>query len=190
MQPAEGTMRISTATLGVSVMTILFVFIPWGSVSLNAALGWPVLFFPGSAELGGVLILVGIFGALACTRMFRLVGHGTPVPTEPARELIESGPYRFSRNPIYVADLAILLGIALHRGELMLFVYGAAFAVVANSWVVYHEEPILEQRFGDRYRTYCNAVPRWVGYRRRGQPKPLQPTRAALTDNGHPASRL
>ena len=146
-------------------MATMFVFLPWGCVVLNAALGWPAFFFPGSVEMGGVLIIVGILGALMCSRMFRLVGHGTPVPTEPARELIESGPYRFTRNPIYVADMAILVGIALHRGEPMLFVYSAAFAVAAHYWVVCHEEPVLEQRFGEGYRIYCNAVPRWVGHR-------------------------
>jgi protein-S-isoprenylcysteine O-methyltransferase Ste14 len=117
--------------------------------------------------VGGVLILVGIVGALMCSRMFRVVGHGTPVPTEPARELIESGPYRYSRNPIYIADLMILVGIALHHGELMLFMYSAVFAVAAQLWVVCHEEPVLERRFGDHYRAYCNAVPRWVGGRGR-----------------------
>lgn len=117
--------------------------------------------------MGGALIIVGIVCVLMCSRMFRHVGHGTPVPTEPARDLIESGPYRFSRNPIYIADLAVLAGIALHRGELMLFVYGAVFAVAVELWVVWLEEPVLERRFGAHYRAYCNAVPRWLGTRRR-----------------------
>jgi len=156
-------MRFSTAALGATVMATVFVLMPWMCVVLNAAVGWPHLFFPGSTVIGGLLIIAGAAGALMCSRTFRRVGFGTPVPTEPARELIESGPYRFSRNPIYIAEFAILVGIALHRGELMLFAYGAAFLAAAHVWVVRHEEPVLEQRFGDRYRAYCNAVPRWIG---------------------------
>ncbi len=158
-------MRLSTAALGLTVVATVFVFIPWLCVLLNAALAWPTLSFPGSTMMGGVLIVVGICGAIMCSHVFRRVGHGTPVPTEPPRELIESGPYRLSRNPIYVADIVILVGLALHRGELMLLIYSAAFAVAAHGWVVLHEEPILEERFGDRYRAYREVVPRWVGRR-------------------------
>ncbi len=161
-------MRFSTAALATTVMATVFLFIPWLCVALNGALGGPTLLFPGSRRMGGVLIVVGIVGALTCSHMFRRFGHGTPVPVEPARELIESGPYRFSRNPIYIADLAILVGIALHRGELLLFVYSGVFAAAAHYWVVRHEEPVLEERFGDQYRAYRDAVPRWVGRGARG----------------------
>jgi len=108
-------------------------------------------------------MLVGIACAVACSHLFRRVGQGTPIPIEPARALIASGPYRLSRNPIYIADVVILLGLSLHRGELMLFVYTAAFALAVHYWVVSHEEPVLRKRFGERYREYCATVPRWIG---------------------------
>jgi protein-S-isoprenylcysteine O-methyltransferase Ste14 len=160
--------RLSTAALGVAFGVTLFVALPAACVALNAMLALPVLEFPGSRAAGGILMIAGIASAVTCSRLFRTIGHGTPIPIEPARELIASGPYRFSRHPIYVADVVILLGLGLHRGELLLFAYTAVCALALHSWVVSHEEPVLKQRFGARYDVYCAAVPRWIG---RGRPR-------------------
>jgi protein-S-isoprenylcysteine O-methyltransferase Ste14 len=168
--------RTSTAALGLGFMATAFVAMPAAGIQLNSALGWPLVSFQGSRVIGGVLMLVGIGGAIACSHMFRQVGRGTPIPIEPAQVLIASGLYRYSRNPIYVADLLVLVGLALHRGEFALFVYAAMFAAAVHAWVVHREEPVLAERFGDRYRAYCDAVPRWIGRARpvradRGAPR-------------------
>jgi len=94
------------------------------------------------------------------------------VPTQPPTRLVVDGLYLYSRNPIFVADVAILLGLFLHRGELLLLLYAGLVTVVAHALVVLREEPELRRRFGEEYARYEHAVPRWIAPLRR-TPRPL-----------------
>jgi protein-S-isoprenylcysteine O-methyltransferase Ste14 len=156
--------------LGAGVIGAIFVVVPMGLVALNEALEWPRWHSGIGAALGGVLVLTGIAVAAYCTRLFRRIGQGTPVPISPPTRLVISGLYRYSRNPIYIADVMILLGLFLHRGELTLLLYVIAFALAAHAVVVWREEPELLARFGTAYRRYMEAVPRWIGPRRGSHP--------------------
>ena len=155
-------MKLPTLGLGIVVIGSVFVIGPIAMVELNEALAWPRWQSHVGRISGAGLILVGIAIALYCSRLFSVVGAGTPVPTEPPKHLVATGLYRYSRNPIYVADIAILLGLFLQRGELSLLLYAGAFAAVAHWWVVHREEPDLSERFGEKYVRYMQSVPRWV----------------------------
>jgi protein-S-isoprenylcysteine O-methyltransferase Ste14 len=69
---------------------------------------------------------------------------------------------------MYVAYVAILLGLFLDRGELSLVLYAVIWAAVEASWVVWREEPELRRRFGEEYVRYTQQVPRWIPQRLRG----------------------
>jgi protein-S-isoprenylcysteine O-methyltransferase Ste14 len=70
--------------------------------------------------------------------------------------------YRYSRNPMYVGVLTVILGWAvLHRSPAILL-YALAVGVCVYSFVVFGEEPRLRKRFGTEYEQYCAEVPRWL----------------------------
>src|SRR5438093_3833415 len=77
--------------------------------------------------LGGMLIAAGLPVLIASFARFALDGLGTPAPIAPPRDLVIRGAYRYVRNPIYVALLAIVFGQALLFGNLDLLWYGALF---------------------------------------------------------------
>jgi protein-S-isoprenylcysteine O-methyltransferase Ste14 len=159
-------MKLSTAGMAATVLGVIFVLGPIGMVQLNEACDWPRWQSGAGSAIGAGLLLAGIAMAAYCSNLFSRVGEGTPVPTEPPKRLVVSGLYRFSRNPIYVAHLAFLLGLFLHRGELSLLLYAALYAGVLQVWIVGGEEPELRQRFGEEYERYMREVPRWIGIRR------------------------
>jgi protein-S-isoprenylcysteine O-methyltransferase Ste14 len=159
-------MRRPTLALGTAVIGTVFVLLPLALVQLNAACRWPRWDSPLGGVVGGVLMLGGVGVAAYCSHLFLRVGDGTPVPIEPPRRLVVGGLYRYSRNPIYVAEVAILVGLFLHRGELSLLLYAAIIAVALHFWIVYREEPELRSRFGEAYARYMQSVPRWIAIRR------------------------
>src|SRR5882724_10110921 len=110
------------------------------------------------------LALVVLGGALAvwCILTFALVGKGTPAPFDPPRKLVAAGPYRWSRNPMYIGAGIALCGAALFYQSAALVAFAAGFLVVTHLFVVFYEEPTLERTFGAQYADYRNAGARWV----------------------------
>src|SRR5258705_5762308 len=93
---------------------------------------------------------------------FCTAGAGHPAPIAPTRNLVVTGLYRYVRNPIYVADVAIDLGQAVLLGEWRLIVYGALLWLAFHVFVVAYEEPTLERTFGREYEAFRAAVPRSI----------------------------
>jgi protein-S-isoprenylcysteine O-methyltransferase Ste14 len=93
-------------------------------------------------------------------------GGGTPAPVAPTEQLVVGGYYRYVRNPMYLAVIAVVLGQALLFGQPLLFVYTAAVAAAVVSFAHWYEEPALRRRFGEQYDRYRRAVPGWVPRRR------------------------
>lgn len=162
-------MRPGTLALGAAVIGTALGLLPFAMVRLNAALGWPRWESDAGRVAGTVLIAAGAALALYCSRLFARLGQGTPVPIEPPRKLVVAGAYRWSRNPIYVADVTMLTGIFLYRGELALLLYVAFFALASHLVIVWREEPELRARFGEAYDAYVRRVPRWLGLPRAGE---------------------
>jgi protein-S-isoprenylcysteine O-methyltransferase Ste14 len=94
-------------------------------------------------------------------RVFRRTGQD-PRPWEPTPEIISTGVYRFTRNPMYVgmALLQIAIGIGLANGWIIIFVPVVLAAVYATA--VRHEELYLQRKFGDVYIRYKATVRRWL----------------------------
>ena len=117
------------------------------------------------------MLMAGAGVSLACSSLLRRVGHGTPVPIDPPQQLVVSGLYRHTRNPIYVADALLLTGIYLLQGSLTLLLYTLCFVVGIHLFLVRWEEPALRRRFGDDYVAYTRHVPRWIGAKLRQRPR-------------------
>lgn len=125
----------------------------WGLDGLAAAL--PVL-------LGAALIAAGFALWLWTVRLFARIGKGTLSPWDPTRRLVVQGPYAHVRNPMISAVLAALLGEAALFGSPGILILAAAFLAINHAFFLLHEEPGLERRFGEEYRDYKRAVPRWI----------------------------
>jgi protein-S-isoprenylcysteine O-methyltransferase Ste14 len=105
--------------------------------------------------VGSVLLLV-------CVREFYVAGRGTLAPWAPPTSLVATGPYKWSRNPMYVAVLLILTGWAIGFQSWDMALYAVVVAVVFHVRVVLHEEPWLARTFGDVWTQYRAQVPRWL----------------------------
>jgi protein-S-isoprenylcysteine O-methyltransferase Ste14 len=112
--------------------------------------------------LGGVLIVAGAPGLVDSFARFALEGLGTPAPVAPTRKLIVTGLYRYVRNPMYIAVVAVILGQALLFGDERLLGYGALFWLACHVFVVTYEEPTLRRTFGLEYEAFRANVRRWI----------------------------
>jgi protein-S-isoprenylcysteine O-methyltransferase Ste14 len=112
----------------------------------------------------GLLALTpGLVLLFWCVREFYVAGKGTLAPWEPPRHLVVSGPYGFSRNPMYIAVLLVLIGWATGFRSRGLAIYAAAIAVAFHLRVILAEEPFLAETHGQQWREYRARVPRWLG---------------------------
>lgn len=110
---------------------------------------------------GVVLLVLGVLIYLWCSAEFTFRGHGTPSPTDPPRELVVTGLYRYSRNPMYVGVASTLFGTALFFQSADVLLYATLVLLAFHLRVIYYEEPTLERSFGASFRRYREEVPRW-----------------------------
>lgn len=156
----------------VLLKTIIFTFVVPGTVTvlvpywlLSSRSAPPPMNIGWVRFVGLVPILLGISIYLWCAWDFTFAGRGTPAPIDPPKELVMRGLYRYSRNPMYVGVLSVLLGEALVLRSQRLFEYTAVVFGFFYLFVLLYEEPILRQKFGESYQAYCRAVPRWLPLR-------------------------
>jgi len=125
----------------------------WGSVS---SLEW----LPRCAGVGLLTGGLMLFGW--CVKLFAQIGQGTLAPWDPTRKLVAVGPYRYVRNPMISGVFTMLLGLALIWGSWVVGLWALLFFVVNHTYFILSEEPGLERRFGDSFRTYKANVARWI----------------------------
>lgn len=125
-------------------------FVPTGVLSLIFArsFGWLLIF------LAAVIIVL-------CWRQF--VTHQTHIHTaRPATALIQTGLYRFSRNPIYAAFVLSLIGLGIAFNSLWIALTSIPFIFIVNWGVISREEAYLTEKFGEEYTLYKSQVRRWI----------------------------
>ena len=126
----------------------------------------PVVSFPVPWLLGfgAGLVILGVAVSVAGKRHFQRVGTNVYTFEEPG-ELVTDGPYRFSRNPMYLGLVLAGIGAALVSASLSALVLAAAFATTVRCWYIAFEERAMRRQFGDAYEAYCRQVRRWFGRR-------------------------
>jgi len=124
---------------------------------------WPLPFFPRALALPVGSSLVVIAMALFSYSVRQLRTAGTPVPgNRPTTVIVRTGPYRFGRNPIYLAFSLLHLGIAIWVNSLWLIATLIAAVALMALVVIPREERYLEGKFGAEYLDYKAAVRRWL----------------------------
>jgi protein-S-isoprenylcysteine O-methyltransferase Ste14 len=136
------------------------------AVIAGLALNWlmPLPFLPAdlpASWLGGMVFVVAL--ALFAWAIVTITRAGSNVPTNlPTTAIVGSGPYRFTRNPIYLGMFLGLIGLAIAFDNLWMLMMLVPFALVIRYGVVAREEAYLERKFGDDYRGYRSRVRRWL----------------------------
>ena len=134
------------------VVPVWLVSLPGGRIEIAAA-----------RFVGAPLLAAGCWLLLDCVFVrFAHEGRGTLAPIDPPRFVVHGGAYRVVRNPMYVANLAIVVASGLLFQSWFLFVWAAVLAVAFHLFVIGYEEPTLARRFGDDYQTYRQHVGRWI----------------------------
>ena len=141
--------------------------IAWAvAVLAGLALNWlmPLPFIPAAVPAGGLGAMVFALAlALVAWAIVTMTRAGSNVPTSrPTTTIVNTGPYRFTRNPIYLGMVLGLLGLTIALNSLWLLLTLVPFALVIRYGVVAREEAYLERKFGDDYRRYRARVRRWL----------------------------
>jgi protein-S-isoprenylcysteine O-methyltransferase Ste14 len=134
-----------------------------GAFLIALALHWlePLPIFGRGFWPGLALVAVGV--ALAIWGRNTLVAAGTNVnPYRPSTAIVDSGPYRFTRNPLYVSLTLMFLGLTLALDTWWGFILLVPVLIVMHLGVIRREERYLEGKFGDSYRRYRDEVRRYL----------------------------
>lgn len=111
--------------------------------------------------LGGVLVVLG-FSVMMWARILFTFRNTTLFVGKPSSHLVCEGPFRFSRNPMYVGVIVSLLGVALWVGTVPMYVALFFTFLVLNFFHIPREEQMLRESFGERYLAYSKEVRRWL----------------------------
>jgi protein-S-isoprenylcysteine O-methyltransferase Ste14 len=123
----------------------------------------PLPFLPGTLAVPLGLPLVAVAIALFSCSVAKFRTAGTPIPArKPTTTIVRSGPYRFSRNPIYLAFSLFQLGIAIWVDSVWLLATLVGAVALMHYVVIPREEHYLEQKFGAHYLDYKASVRRWL----------------------------
>ncbi|MDX2206818.1 MAG: isoprenylcysteine carboxylmethyltransferase family protein [Gemmatimonadales bacterium] len=123
---------------------------------------WPLAVVPSelARPLGIALMALGVVVIPALLAFRRARTHAEP--WKPTKALVTEGPYRFTRNPMYLGITLGYLGVAIWRNVAWPVIALPAVLWVMQVGVIAREERYLESLFGERYREYCRRVRRWI----------------------------
>jgi protein-S-isoprenylcysteine O-methyltransferase Ste14 len=147
-----------SAVFFVAAPVVVAGLIPWSITQWRVRLEWPT-----PVRIAGlVLVVVGAAVLVLAFARFVVEGLGTPAPIAPTQHLVVGGLYRYVRNPMYLAVVAVIVGQALWFGDPALLGYAAVVWLAVAAFVLGYEEPHLTERFGEEYADYRNAVRAWI----------------------------
>ncbi|MBK9271839.1 MAG: isoprenylcysteine carboxylmethyltransferase family protein [Saprospiraceae bacterium] len=133
--------------------------IPWWLIKNNNN-------FPENLNLlhfiAALIFMIGLSGLLWCISLFAIAGKGTLSPIDPTQQMVDSGLYCYSRNPMYVCVISMLLAKSLFFRSYTLLIYTLFVFCVFQLFILLHEEPRMLRKFGESYRQYQSQTPRWL----------------------------
>ena len=146
--PVAQVIITAAAMYGVSKMVPSLTFLLNGSTALALALG-----------LGVIGMSLGVMGV---TQFRKAQTTPNPQALEKVSSLVTSGIYRYSRNPMYLGLVLILLGWAFYLSHFLAFVLLPVFILYMTRFQIQPEEQMMARKFGKTYQAYLNKVRRWI----------------------------
>jgi protein-S-isoprenylcysteine O-methyltransferase Ste14 len=147
------------------VRNLLFTLVVPGTVAVYIPLLITPDRSPAPMPVRAVAILLLVAGSAVyawCVWDFAIQGRGTPAPIDAPKKLVVRGLYRYTRNPMYLGVLTVILGWAVLFRSAMLLAYALAVASCFHLFVVFYEERRLHREFGGEYDLYRARVARWL----------------------------
>ena len=139
------------SAIAIAVLANLAYALPWFTPPLSDllfAIGW---------------LLIAAVVAIDLAAMRTLARANTTIlPHRGAEHLVTGGPYAISRNPIYLANTLLMIGVGLVSGIAWFIVFAVVAAFLTQKLAIEREEKHLDHRFGKRYRDYRKKVRRWI----------------------------
>ncbi len=121
-------------------------------ISLPNFLEWfSILFF-----------LLGLSLLIWSISIFSIYSEGTISPIDPSNKLVLQGPYKYSRNPMYLGVLMCLISEAIYFSSTALFLYTLSMFLLFHTFIIFHEEPRQKKIFGKPFEKYLDSVNRWI----------------------------
>lgn len=123
----------------------------------------PLAFIPSMIwrNFGLLLTFIGFLLGIGALIEFRKA-RTTLDPHGSAKQVVTSGIYRFTRNPIYLGFLLMVIGLPLNSGLIWGIVMAPLYMIVMTRLIIEHEEAYLEKKFKDQYTSYKSRVRRWL----------------------------
>ncbi len=136
----------------VAMMLVLERYVPVGLLDFN-----------GHRIVANAFFWFGILcGALGMWEFYKASTTIDPHSAERVSTLVQTGIYRFSRNPMYVALVSIMISVGFYLGDLLMLSVAPIFILYIHYLQIIPEEEALEQKFGDEFREYKSEVRRWL----------------------------
>jgi protein-S-isoprenylcysteine O-methyltransferase Ste14 len=140
---------------------LLYAFALFGGLFVNREWPWPVDGGPLVMVVATILCAGAVTLTLAAVGSFRRA-RTTVIPRRPATAFVVSGPYQFTRNPMYVSMAGLTAGLGLFAHTWWPLVLLVPVLVIVRFAVIAREERYLSRRFGDDYVAYTRRVRRWL----------------------------
>ncbi len=137
---------------------VLFIAAAWVLGQAVATPRFLPVFFTGL----GVLLVLGGFLLMLWSVLTMVRAKTTPVPRRDPSAIVTSGPFSFSRNPIYLGDAMILLGLILWWQAWIALILVPIFMLLIQGRFILDEEKRLASQFGDDFLRYCGNTRRWI----------------------------
>ncbi|MHA2202305.1 MAG: methyltransferase family protein [Candidatus Hodarchaeales archaeon] len=165
----EVVLALIVVTIAATIVSIILTFILRDTVGREIVL---LILFPVDIRIPFPINLCGIllvfFGFLLIiwanyTLLFvGRIGVEAREPFHVPDTLVIEGPYRFSRNPIYLSVIIMALGAAIMMGSLTIFILSVVLFLIFQTWFISWEEKKLEEAFGEEYLEFKKRVRRWI----------------------------
>lgn len=140
---------------------VLFILFALTMILLHILHLSPSLITGGVRLLGVPIFIAALTLSIFGSRLFKTRGANIQTFEEPTA-LVTDGPFRWTRNPMYLGFVLALLGIAIGLGSLIPFILVLVFLVICDHWYIAIEEKAMLLKFGTRYEAYQKQVRRWI----------------------------
>jgi len=153
----HAAVRIPPPVLVVLILVVGYLLAQQWPILLGFEIGRPARYWVGGTIAAGFLLGIGAWADVS----FRRTGQD-PKPWKTTPEIITGGPYRFSRNPMYLAMLLVCVGVSIMLWNVWVLILTPVCAGLLYATAIRHEESYLENKFGADYLAYKERVRRWL----------------------------
>jgi protein-S-isoprenylcysteine O-methyltransferase Ste14 len=140
---------------------LIFAACAIGGTLLHFAYPIRVMRYSVSLSLGVVLAIVSAWVAIRAVRVMKAAGTNVR-PDRPALKIVTSGPYRFTRNPMYLSLCLLQLALGFMLDGWVPVLFALLLALILHFGVILREESYLERKFGEEYLSFKHQVRRWL----------------------------